>query len=138
LGPMKPPSRKTWNRSIPRRSWKMRPYGLVSLHRCCQCPICQDAPRTSRAQQKRADVRVVEEYADWDQEPEDLLWWADALGLLESETSWWIDWLDLHDPDRLEWYQPPQMSPLRAAMVAWPARRHERRQDGFRNPVAGR
>ena len=85
--------------------------------------MCQDAPRASRAQQKRADAGVVGEYDDWDQEPEDFLWLEDAIGYLELEDSWWIDWLDRNDPDRLEWRQPPQMSPLMAAIVAWPKKR---------------
>ncbi len=91
----------------------MRHYGFsgssgIWLDRCRR--------KSARSCQKRADSIVIDEYADWDQEPEDLLWWADALGHLEVEESWWIDWLDRNDAGRLEWR--PQMSPLRAAMIA--------------------
>jgi hypothetical protein len=51
----------------PRLHWKMRPYGLLAPKRCCGCAICRNAPKVTRAAQKRWDARVVEEQveADW-------------------------------------------------------------------------
>jgi hypothetical protein len=44
-----------------RHQRKMRPYGLVALHRYCSCPVCQDTLRVSRAAQKRWDAYLIDE-----------------------------------------------------------------------------